>query len=141
MAAIAAVRPFFVSGENTGWYGRGLILLALVGCGSTILHPDAPAALPLVTVLAGAAFLIWFLSADYPPASYLPAVAILSAVLAEAWYIGTDEFVVYTMNQYTALAFYWVNSSVLPTGASSTNPVSSHRTDEPISERRRRPIH
>jgi hypothetical protein len=134
MAAIAAARPFFVSGKTTGWYGRGLVLLALVGCGSTILHPETPAALPLLTVLAGAAFMIWFLSADYPPASYLPAVAILSAVLAEAWYIGNSDFVVYTMNQYTALAFYWVNSSVAPTGASSMNPVSSHRTDEPIPE-------
>ena len=124
LAAIAAARPFFVSGRGIGWFGWSLVLLSLVGCGSTILSPESTAAVPLAGALAGAAILVWFLSANYMPKTYLPAGVILSIVFASTWYVGNNDFVVYTVIQYTALAFYWVNSSVVSKTAQPTTFVS-----------------
>jgi hypothetical protein len=121
LAAIAAVRPFFVSGQGLGWTGRILLLLSLVGCASTILQPDNPSALPLAGALAGTALLIWLLSPDYDHRTYLPAGVFLSIGFATAWYIGSNVFIVYTVIQYTALAFYWVHSSADPTRIQSTS--------------------
>lgn len=92
LGVIAAARPFFVSGHGIDRFGWSLVLLGLVGCGTTILPPEAT--IPLVGGLAGAAFLIWFLSASYGPATYLPAGVSLSALFVATWYVGSDDFIV-----------------------------------------------
>jgi hypothetical protein len=134
LGAIAAARPYFVSGQRTGWYGGALVLLGLIGCASTILPPESPAALPLAGTIAGSAFLVWFLSPDYMPRTFLPAGAILLLVFLAAWYLGYNEFLVYTVIQYTGLAFYWVNSSVAATESKVNVSDTSIGVAEPAAD-------
>ena len=114
LAALGAARSFFISGHRLGGLDWALIAIATLGCASTILPPDSPIALPVMTILSGAAFLIWFLGPRYLLNEYLLAVIFLSIGLAGAWLVPHNDIIVYTLAQYTALAMYWVNTSNSP---------------------------
>jgi hypothetical protein len=134
LAAISAARPYFAYGRGLEWSGLSLVLLCVAGCVSTTLRPDSVAALPLVGALAGCALLIWIMSPSYLPKTYLPAAIALSIAFAAAWSVGSNDFVVYTIIQYTALAFYWVHSSVVTAGTRSTDLEAKSQKTVPITD-------
>ncbi|NNE60660.1 MAG: hypothetical protein HKN35_07190 [Woeseia sp.] len=114
LAAFAAARPYFISGRSVGLSGWTLVVLAVIGCASTILPPGSPNHVLMIVVLSAAAFLLWTSGPRYLPGAYVPAGVLLSITLAGAWLFRNNDFVVYTAIQYAALGFYWVNSSASP---------------------------
>jgi hypothetical protein len=117
LAALAAARPYFVSGRSLGMSGWTLVVLASIGCASTILPPSSSKLIFIMTVLSATALLLWILGRGYSRGACMQAGILLSASVAGAWYFPNSNFVVYTAIQYSALGFYWAHSSV--------NPVSS----------------
>ena len=114
LAAFAAARPYFISGLSMGLPGWMLVILAIIGCASTILPPSSSTLIPLLTVLSVISFLFWSVGQRYVRSAYLSAGILLSVSLAGAWYFRDSDFVVYTAAQYCALGFYWANSSASP---------------------------
>ncbi len=112
LAALAAFRPSFESGRRPGAPHLVLFVVALLGCASTILPPDSPLALPVMTLLGAAAFLTWVVEPRCLANAYLPASILLALALAGAWIAPHSDVIVYTLAQYTGLAMYWVNSSM-----------------------------
>jgi hypothetical protein len=114
LAAFAAARPYFISGRSVGLSGWMLVVLALIGCASTILPPSSSKLILIIVVLSATAFLFWALGRRYLRGAYVAAGILLSISLAGAWYFRNNDFVVYTAIQYSALGFYWANSAVSP---------------------------
>jgi hypothetical protein len=111
LAALGAARPFFASGHRLSGFDWVLVIIAALGCASTILRPDSSIALPLMTLLGAATFLVWILSPRYAAHEYAYAAILLSIALAGAWLMPPSDFILYTLAQYVGLAIYWVNAS------------------------------
>ncbi|MGI9233666.1 MAG: hypothetical protein ACR2RD_08560 [Woeseiaceae bacterium] len=120
LAGFAAARPFFIAGHGVGWLGWGLVLIAGLGCASTIIPVGSWIALAMFAILFAAAVIIWTLDSRYAKGSYLPVGLILSVGLIGALLASQNDVVTYTLVQYTALALYWVNSSVEQQESSAT---------------------
>jgi hypothetical protein len=120
LAGFAAARPFFIAGRGVGWLGWGLVLIAGLGCASTIIPVGSWLALAVLAVLFVAAVITWALDSRYLRSTYLPVGLVLSVGLIGALLAPQNDVVTYTLVQYTALALYWVNSSAEHEESSAT---------------------